>query len=94
MNGRDDGEGHWFQTDRRARNTFRDWSVIATLLLNLAGGVWIAARWNYAIEQLQVSNQATSKTLAEYGAAMADLSTKQALLIYQVRQLENQAGHK
>lgn len=42
--------------DRRQHNNIKDWAVIITLAINLAGLVWTVAKWSSAIEQLQKSS--------------------------------------
>jgi hypothetical protein len=80
----DDEEELSLRLDRRRNANIKDWAVIVTLMLNLGGLVWTAAKWSAAIEQLQISVAETNKTMAIYGMNIQNLNTEQALLKYQV----------
>lgn len=77
----DDGK---FRLDRRRHNNIKDWAVIATLVLNLGGLVWTAAKMSSAIEQLQVSNINNTQVLNSVVDRLYKLDTRTSVMEYQI----------
>lgn len=74
----------FLELDRRKHNNFRDWAVLVTLVINLAGLVWTAAKWSAAIDQLQVTSAKTNVILDAVVTKLAVLDTRATVLEYQV----------
>lgn len=70
--------------DRRQHNNIKDWAVIVTLVINLAGFVWTAAKWSSAIDQLQASRIAMDGYKDASTAQINNLVNRVNLLEYQV----------
>ena len=81
----DEEEEAMLRLDRRRNSNIKDWAVILTLIINLAGLVWTAAKWSSAIEQLQITAAETNRTMAIYGQSIQSLITDQALVKYKLQ---------
>lgn len=77
-------EDKWYNMDRRRHNNLRDWAVLITLALNLAGLVWTAAKWSAAIEQLQATTARTNATMDIVVSKLSTMDTRTTLLEFQV----------
>lgn len=70
--------------DRRQHNNIKDWAVIITLVINLCGFVWTAAKWSSAIDQLQAARIASDGNKVEVDRRLNAIENSINLLNYQV----------
>ena len=80
----DTEEENILRLDRRRHNNIKDWAVIVTLILNLSGLIWTAAKWSAAIDLLQTNDGKREAAQEGIGSRLNQLESRVNLLEFRV----------